>query len=155
MLGKHKISSTKCSDKPQPARKAIILDTKLGILEHQGAVEGDGAENDTQHSCISPVVDTFCDFENSIQKNVDNDSNWKRSLELEYAIQNNCCLQTVESRKNVTSLTIKNDIIFQANDHYVVSNTDASSAATAMMTMKTEPVKNTYFTMIQEHYFFL
>ena len=53
------------------------------------AVEGEGAENDTpQHSCILPMADALCDFENGIQKIVDNDLNHERSLKFEHIIQN-------------------------------------------------------------------
>ena len=34
------------------------------------------------------MADAFCDFENDIQKIVDNDPNHERSLKFEHAIQN-------------------------------------------------------------------
>ena len=58
-------------------------------IKQQWAIEGKGAEDNTpQHSCVSPVVDTFYDFENGIQKIVDNDPNCERSLKFEHVIQN-------------------------------------------------------------------
>ena len=90
MLLKHDTISIRCSDKLQKARKAISLETKLAVLtiEQQWAAEGEREDNTPQHSCVSPMADAFCNFENCTQKILDTDPNCERSFKFEHAIQN-------------------------------------------------------------------
>ena len=68
----------------------MTSETKLVVaIEQKQAVEGEGTKDNTpQYSCISPVADASCDFENDIQKIVDNNLNHERCLKFEHPIQN-------------------------------------------------------------------
>ena len=89
MLGKHGTSSIKCSDKPQTAREAVRDKAcHIGNTTTMSS-KGEGAEDDTpQHSCVSPMADTSCDWKMASRKLLIMTLIVKKSLKLEHGIQN-------------------------------------------------------------------
>ena len=71
-----------------------------------------------QNSCISLMADAFHDFENGIRKFVVSDPNHERSLNLNMPFKIQLLLTNSCIKKSFTSLTIKNDLIFQDDDHW-------------------------------------
>ena len=65
------------------------------------------------------MADAFHDFENGIQNIFDSDPYHERSLKFKHIIQNAiaACKQLCQEKK-VTSLTLENDFIFQADDRW-------------------------------------
>ena len=85
MQGKCSTSSVKCSDKLQKATDDIALGDKACLIGNRITMtsRGRGSKNNTpQHSCTSLVGDAFYNFENDIQRIVDNDPNCERSLKI-------------------------------------------------------------------------